>query len=511
MKNIKYLLLALFIFLATPGCKKFLNVEPIDALSGNNFWKSKTDVENFMNGIYYRLRDKVGGTQDFYNFNERSFFPMLEMRGNFINSNGFEGSQTVSNLVNNNMNAIYYGNGRFDYLAQQVMSWKVFYDIIAASNILILESDKVPSSSLSDTEKKQYKAQAVFMRNLSYLYICRLFGDAVYYTDAYHSKPLPRIDQVEVMDKCIADMAAYKNDLPVAYADASYKGFRPTQASADALMMHLNMWASAFTKNDKNVYYRNVLTLMADLDKYTAYKVLPITPANTKLIFKGNSVENLFGVLQSSNTGESFSRTAGYSFYFSHYPYAGNVTQTNSFLSYSSYNISLLFKPGQADNRKDIWFDNYDSGNGSFQFKKFANTFSTGSGSSSYVGSDDAAIIFRLPDAILLAAEAAAELDNDDLARSLANRITAAAGASPISIGGEFLKDLIFQERTKELIGEGQFYFDLVRTKKILNFKYTANAMSVSDYNAKAWTWPLYLSPEEKAANPFLVGNSFWN
>lgn len=511
MKNIKYLLLAVFIFLTAPGCKKFLNVTPIDALSGNNYWKSRQDVETFMNGIYGRLRNKIAGTPNLFNGDDRSFFPMLEMRDNWVTPINFEGGQTISNLVANNMRTIYDGSSRFDILAQQIMTWKDFYDIIAASNILIYESDKVPSSSLSDKDKKEYKAQAVFMRNLSYLYICRLFGDAVYYTEAYNSKPLPRTDQVEVMDKCIADMAAYKMDLPITYADNRHKGFRPTRASADALMMHLNMWAVAWTKGDKEKYYNNVLSLMDDLDTYTDYKVLPITIENTKLIFKGNSAENLFGVLQQANSGEAFSPPSGYSFYFSHYPYIGNSTKTSSFATYTKEYITFLFPQGSPDRRLDIWFDNYDSNSGDFQFKKFANIYSRGSGGTATVASDDGAIIFRLPDAILLAAEAAVEVGQEGKARDLVNRITEAAGASPINLGGVFLKDLIYRERVKELIGEGQYFFDLVRTKRVLNSKWARSPMSVSDLNAGAWTWPLFISDSEKTANPFLVGNNFWN
>ena len=56
MKNIKYLMLIMALLFITPGCKKFLNVTPIEALSGNNFWKTKADVEGFTNGIYLSLK-----------------------------------------------------------------------------------------------------------------------------------------------------------------------------------------------------------------------------------------------------------------------------------------------------------------------------------------------------------------------------------------------------------------------------------------------------------------------
>ena len=55
MKSRNTVLLTLLIAsftLASTGCKKFLNVTPVDNLSGNNYWKSEGDVEAYTAGIY---------------------------------------------------------------------------------------------------------------------------------------------------------------------------------------------------------------------------------------------------------------------------------------------------------------------------------------------------------------------------------------------------------------------------------------------------------------------------
>ncbi|WP_316749328.1 RagB/SusD family nutrient uptake outer membrane protein [Pedobacter gandavensis] len=493
MNNVKYLLLVAAMLFVMPGCKKFLNVTPIDAQSGNNFWKTKQDVEGFTIGIYTRLKGKIGGG---------AFMPALEMRGNFVT--GTAGAD-YNNLIANNLKLV--GGTAFS----NIQDWKTWYEVIANSNIMYEEIDRVPGTALSDIDRKRYKAEAVFLRNLSYLFICRLFGDAIYYTDAYHSTSLPRTAQLTVLKNCIADMTAAKDDLPIVNVDGSHVGLRPTRGSAIALLMHLNMWAAAWDKTDKKSYYTSVVDLARELATYTNYKLLPVTIENTKKIFKGRSPENLFGILQEFNYGETFNQAAGYSYFFSHYPYFGSTSTATSRMNYKKDYLTKVFPVGMPDARLTVWFENYDADNNTFQFKKFINNYATGSGSGVTINSDDSAIIFRLPDMILLAAQAAAELDNDEEAKEFANQVRLMAGAAVFTSTGDELKTDLYFERCRELIGEGQFFFDAVRTKRILDSKYSSNPISVTDFNAGAWTWPLAISSTERLANPYLVGNSFWN
>ncbi|MEN5088054.1 RagB/SusD family nutrient uptake outer membrane protein [Sphingobacterium faecium] len=504
-KKITYLLTASTLLLSMSSCEKFLNVTPIDALSGNNFWKTKKDVEGYTNGIYLKLKNKFGGTM---------LIPSLDMRGNYVKvveNLDSDGSGPVNSLISNNMTSVMNGSTTYHNRIKDNMNWKAWYDVIAASNILYYETGRLDAPGFSETDRRQYQAEAVFTRNLSYLFLCRMFGDVIYYTDAYNSKALPREDQVVVMKKCIADMQAVKDDLPIRQSSSNMIGVRPTRASAVALLMHLNMWAAAWDTQSKEGYYTAVLSLAEEMATYQDYSLLTISTENTKRIFKGRSAENLFGLLQDFNYGETFSDYANYSFFFSHYPYRGKEDKTKSFLTYDKKYIDKLFPESNADLRRSTWFENMSTESSAFQFKKFINTYSKGSGTNITMYSDDSAIIFRLPDALLLAAEAAAELNNEATAHRYLNQVRQAAGAPDILSTGLALKNDIFAERCRELIGEGHYYFDLVRTKRVIDTEFAKTVMSVGDFNRGAWTWPLIITAEERGANPNLTSNTFWN
>jgi hypothetical protein len=526
IKNILYTGCLVSMMFTLAGCKKFLNVTPIQAQSGNNYWKNREDVEKFTNGIYTILREKVGGRPSFFRYYDKMFFPAMEMRNNNLTINGnidavsSLGNPVIQNLIIGNMRGIANTNlsggvnvDKPDYPAavKNIMTWNEWYDIIANANILYKEVDNVPKNTISETDVARYKGEAVFLRNLAYMFICKLFGDAVHNLEAYSTSPLARMPQVEVLKKCIADMKANKDLLPVRYEDASLNGFRPTRGAAIALLMHLNMWASAWDNGDKNQYYTAVKSLAEELDTYSDYATLQINATNTKLIFKGRTTENLFGILQESNFGEGMAFNAVFSYFTAHVPLMGKQQRLTSFMYYDKTYIEKLFPSGVPDARQTTWFENYNVGSGAFQFKKFSNLQTFGSGTDTYIISDDSAIIFRLPDCYLLTAEAMAAMDDDGLARQYANRVRALAGAPEITSAGDLLDEEIYLERCRELIGEGQFYFDLVRTKRIFESKFTKNPMSVSQLNAGAWTWPLILSSDDKTANPYLVGNNYWN
>ena len=58
--NLLQLICAVALIIGISSCKKFLNVEPTDSLSGNNFWRDKNDAETFTREIYRLFRVGVG-------------------------------------------------------------------------------------------------------------------------------------------------------------------------------------------------------------------------------------------------------------------------------------------------------------------------------------------------------------------------------------------------------------------------------------------------------------------
>lgn len=505
MRKVIYTILAAVLLTGASGCKKFLNVTPIDALSGNNFWESRDDLESYMNGIYSKMRSKVAGGV---------LIPALDVRGNLVKVVGTidnSGNAVFNRLITSDMKPIMSGTSTYDNRMKDIMNWKGWYDVIQASNILYEEADNVPSSAISAKDRKHYKAEAVFMRNLSYLFLVKLYGDAIYYTEAYHNKSLARMPKLMVLNNAIADMSAVKDDLPIELNNAASVGYRASRGSAVALLIHLNMWAAAWDENEKKPYYEEVLKLVEELKTFSNHSLLPVTEENTKKMFKGNSKENLFGLLQDFNYEETFPDYANYSHFFSRYPYRGQTSKATSFMTYEKKYIEKVYPVSTNDDRRTTWFENYNTENDKFQFKKFINVYSIGAGSSMTIKNDDSAIIFRMSDAVLYGAEAAAELGEEALAHEWLNEVREAANAPSITSSGEKLKEDIYLERCRELIGEGHFYFDLVRTRRVINSEFSKAVMSVSDFNNGAWTWPLIFSSTELTANDKLTGNTFWN
>ena len=503
MKKYTIILFTLLTF-SNIGCKKFLNIVPTDALSGNNFWQTQNDVETFTNGLYSRFRAKVSA--GFMTVADLRSAPISTTDGNYgniLSNNDIRGLQALSSPTSgSNPVRTQWSIG---WTFRNMTQWKPFYDIIASADLLYKQIDEVPAGVLSEVEIKRYKAEAVFMRNLCYFFLVRLYGDVPYNTAAFTTNALPRMPMVKVLNNCIADMEAVKDDLPWTYTNPSMVGVRAMRGGAIALLMHINMWAAGFDiETNKIKYYTAVKQLGKEISSSTDYGLMPYNQEDNKRLFKGRTKESLFEVFQSFNNGEKFSTYANLSYVLSHYPYLGAQSFTTSRGYYVKNWMDKIYNDGEPDARKDLWFENRTINNNSFQFKKFSNIYVSGI----TVQNDDDLIIFRLSDAYLLTAEALSELGEDNDAKIYLNKVRQRANATSIGSGGEQLKEDIYYERVRELMGEGHYYYDLVRTKKICDTKYCVYPMAVTNFNNGAWTWPIDQSA--LIENPTMTLNNYW-
>lgn len=502
----KRLICALFVLLGTSvsltSCKKFLNVTPIDNLSGNNYWQTRSDVEAFTAGIYNQFRENTLESPYFATTGDLRCSPAMETPG--------LGRPYITNIATNNLRALIYSDDAYNkeyFHYERLTRWSGWYKMIQAANILYVQTENVPA--LSDADKKMYRAESVFLRNLAYFFLVRQFGDVPYYTNAYNQDPLPRMPMVEVLNKGIADLMAVKNDLPWTYDDPSLVGVRAMRGGADVLLMHMNMWAAGFDEKNKMSYYKAADELGADIMSSSDYGLLPLS--RTKEIFKGRTKESLFEVLRSLNYGEYSSGQYQYNTFTDmvlHYPHKPVKSITKSYIYYNSRFIEKIYPQNVVDGRVTAWFDpnTLYKTDGSWELLKFVNIFAA---EGEDVLPDDNLMVFRLADAILLRAEAQAELGDEAGARTSLNMIRDRASATQITAGGRDLKDAIWYERARELMGEGHHFYDLVRTKKVLDREYCYRPISVEAFKAGAWTWPI-----DKVAlqnNPYMKLNTYWN
>lgn len=500
MKNIRIKIIALLLIFSTSCGKDFLNVVPKENLSGNNYWKTQADVENFLTGIYKTFRSHTMS---------RIFFPATgDLRcapTNRTSATNGSDRDYISHLKNNNLNEA-LNPDKYQYFGfEGITRWDKFFEMVQKANIMLYEVENMEEGIMGATAKKQYMAEAVFLRNLAYFFMVRLYGDVPYYTEAYHKDAVGRTNMVKVLDMGIADMKEYYKDLPWTYDDPSKVAVRAMRGAAITLMMHMNMWAAGFTKEDKTPYYEEVARLGQEImdENKAAYELLPLE--RTKEIFQGRTKEGLFEIVQSFNYDERFHLSAPFSDYVLRFP---NKLTNTTYIYYDAKFMEKLYPFSAQDKRKEIWFDEYIyDETGKMQLLKFVNIYME---EGEDFNPDDNQIVFRYADPILLRAEALAELNRDEEARTVINIIRERAGATlATNEGGEDLKDFIWWERVRELMGESQFYYDLVRTGKVINTEYTAAAMSVSAFNNGGWTWPIH--PDALIDNDYMVLNNYWN
>lgn len=525
----------LIISITQYGCKDFLSIEPKDKLTGNNFYQSKDDVEATIWDMYGKLFDKytqtstAGATGEFRSGEVISAEQGGEARAGLSRIGGHkrlapnpQGSTDRQNIPASEVNDRFllevfdYSQDWSGYTFGALTNWDEYYDVIQAANLLVFKlAEGIPG--LSEADAGRYDAEARFIRSFCYFQMVRLYGDVVYYTESFQKDPLPRTDMVTVVKQCIADLKDYYKNLPVKFSDPSLKGVRATQGAAIGLLMNMNMWNAGFDVANQNSYYQETAALGQEIMDSNAFRLLPLTEWAT--VTKGRSDESLFELFRTlnynSNSDNPFEQANAYSPFgdaFIHFPYKQpEYTHRFSFAVFSEAYMRKLY-PDEGDLRLTIWFvAPFDQNPETFQLRKFAlNTFADANNPNLDLNPDNTYFIMRYPDAILLRAEALANLGQEAEAITVLNviRNRAQAPLYPNGSADGNLKDAIFLERSKELMGEGSRYFDLVRTKRILSREWTDNPLTQDKFNRRGWTWPI--SATALSNNPYITLNSYW-
>jgi len=490
--------------LSLMSCKDFLMVEPMDRLTGNNFYQSKEDVETNFANMYSMFFDKLNESWVIGAIGETRSGEVFASPG----ANSFSARQVVEALGRNDMLAVIDRSRPWDwYNLDRVTDWKRYYQVIQTANILI---DKLEEGipGLTAAEQQRYIAEATFLRCFTYFWMVRLYGDVVYYTDAYQAEALPREDMVSVLNKCIADLKPHKDNIPWTYADPALKGARASRGSIIALLMHMNMWNAGFDRSKREQYYTETANLGAELMASGAYRLYPLTEEGWATVMKGRSDESLFEFYRSINYADDNAPLAPFGDHFLRWPY--KFPRFNNQISHCYFIDTYMMRlhpEGVADKRRDFWYQDMLSNSGQFIAVKFAfNTYASGNEDRN---PDNTFMIFRYADAILLRAEALAELGRDAEAITVLDIIRdRAEAASYDGPGGQHLRDFIFMERARELLGEGHRYFDLIRTGRILSQQWARNPLNMDQFNRRAWTWPI--DPGARNNNPYMVLNEYW-
>src|SRR5699024_6955197 len=477
----------------TTSCKKFLYVKPIDQLTGNNFWEDRDDAEAAIHGAYRLLLNKITFSTL---YNDGDF---RAGGWNWFNKRNFQ-MLSENKMLSPDLN--YQDN-----TADPAYSWVDFYRTIAVANLCVDRIPEIEDPSLSTSTKKSLVAEAKFIRAFTYFYMVRLYGDVPLQFDAYNQEKKERTNMITVLDTCIQDLKKSEHNLPINYQDPTNRAVRATRGAALTLMANMYMWKAGFDEENQKNCWEQTVKLSQQVMDLGVYELLPYSSfEDIQTIFKGRSKEGIFELSLSANYGVS-SHTL-ISQWTMHEPYihVGLYGGFGSEITPKEEMLDKLFPPGVPDKRFEYWFDDpYSTENPqSAMFLKFASVEDAQSRDF-----DANYIFFRYAGLLLLRAEAMAKLNKPNEAIALLNEIRKRAGTPDYSGGGgQDLKDAIFMERRKELIGEGWLWYDLVRTKRVLDPNETTNNLSEDDFERGAWTWPIPSSAIND--NPHLKQTLYW-
>ena len=562
------------------GCSDFLEIKPQNEIILEDFWNEKADVDAIIAGCYSGLQ-------------EEGVIKRMMVWGEFRSDNIGPGSNVQSDgnlekLLKENIDA-----------KNSYTSWKDFYTVINRCNTVIKYAPGVAANDPAYTESELQAniAEMVALRSLSYFYLIRAFRDVPFSREAYidddQTMDLPATKFNDVLDSLIYDLEGVKNTAVKRYpvTKEMYQTGRITQDAIHALLCELYLWKKDYQKcveyadlvieSKKAIYEENrkkrttSSSLQSTSDVEDRFNGFPLVSNSTSTNYFGDAYTTVFGS-DRSNIDEK-NQEIIFQLVFSDDPqgtgmpangaansFYGNSQSTTGLVAPSDYIYSQIEASGQdrkvfADKNKmfdsRIYSNCLYRGSSSSNSNKSINKYTTStidiyaagttpeaSYGSKYSQNQNGSnwIIYRLPDIMLLKAEALTQMmregsdtETSEYNKSLLDRAFTLVNAinkrslcqtqltdtlvrTNYSSKGD-MENLVLQERQRELMFEGKRWFDLVRvsqrtgnTQTLASAalqKATTGAGLISNHLAKmdAIYWPYNL--DEMKVNLNLVQN----
>lgn len=476
MKLNKYIHILLAVALLSPAtsCDDFLDVEPANTQTTENFYKTEAQFEQALVGLYGVLKVVPKYLLTMSEFRSDNIWIETDVKQNdyvdvaVFNSNGL----LTDNLVSD--------------------CWSEYFTIVASANTFL---DKIEAIEFNDEKvKRQYTAEARFIRAYAYFDLVRFFGRVPASTSALSTEQAFNLKQSEAIevynDIIVPDLEYAIENLAETAADFQGKerSERISNIAARAMLGKVYLTMAGFPhyvdgmKNKAQTLFKEVLDYADSTGKYWAktadeWDHMWIHENDNKYylfelqyIAEANQGNPMVTLSLSSNPGTEW---------------CGDklITGTKVYVGYD-----LLSYMVQKDTLTNIYFDKRAAG--TVNIKETVDedgNIVTSEGNTFYVKffenkikranlgySDmDATIVdrtywpqnyplLRLEDIMLLYAECAG---NTEEGRKQVNKIRERAGVAPIAdnLTEEEYQKAVADERRYELCQEGHRWFDLVR------------------------------------------------
>ena len=294
------LLFIVYCLLSFVACNDFLTIYPTDRIVGEDFWKTKADVDQMVDGCYLSM---LNG----------------EVQSRAIIWGAYRSDELVkrddyTDLTLDNINAVNL------LPTMGYCSWESLYKVINNCNVVLNHAADVMTVDPEFTEGdyQVVRAQMLALRSLCHFYLVRAFRDVPYMSHSVENdneiEPVPQLPPAEVLEYCLDDLQEARRFIMKSggYGQNDWRnwGYITTDA-VDAIMADIYLWRAAMTHNNadyekvielvdrvveaKDAYYQKYNTEVVGTGKKDLYHLYDGEEAQSKIFHfsNGNSRESI--------------------------------------------------------------------------------------------------------------------------------------------------------------------------------------------------------------------------
>jgi starch-binding outer membrane protein, SusD/RagB family len=505
MKNGIIAVFSISLLLFTASCSDWLDQQPIDTVTEDQAWTTGDDAEGAVAKAFTIFRRALAGLT-------KEDTPSTTRNGAW-GDYYFWGDARCGDWItpsdDGDWEACFQNKLISRSELQPLNNWRLYYRAIEQCNLVL---EKVPdiTEDLTTDRKNQLLAEARFLRAMSHFYAARIWGDVPINLTARNVEALGRSPRDSVMTMVVSELEESLPDLPWTYDGMTRKKYvsRGTKGAALALQADAYMWLGEYQKASDDIQK------IIDSD---VFELVPISDFR-EMFDNGNSNEIVFQMYYDADEGEYSGYYGTILTYYLTNPY---TSRSNLSLAVARSKILEIFPDYDADGsdlRVPQFFQSIDFSTSSSELRSiYSDPLANGEEQimfAKYRKDKDRSYdkiacpitVYRYAGLLLLKAEADARLGN--LADALANinLVRARAGVSDVaSEDQETVVEYALQERRRELIGEFQRCYDLVRLGRLHEFN---SYISEEDEEEGAGFFPV--DDEAFENNPNMEQTTYW-
>ena len=449
----RYSLLFIITIIFLSSCSNFLDESDQSNFTEDNYFTKPEHAESIINAIYQDLM--LGGVGGDYGGNP---YFMTDFQ------TGLAGTKVGQNTHINNIRLL-ANNADNGYSKSW---WNTCYRAIANANLAI---EKIPGITMNTELKKQYLGEAHFLRAYNYFNLVRIFGNIpliLTSIDASSPELYPKQEKIEAIYTTIVSDLKEAENSNLIWVD---KTGHATMATVKAVLAEVYLTMAGSPLNKGAEYYKMAADKAKEIIDSGNYYLFP-SYNDLHSIEKENTGENIFmiqyqaGIIENPFQSVYLPYNLDVSFYSTE---TGSVYALNEFIG--------SYEPGDKRIKNgEFYYIKYTSNKnrkdtinfGAYYIYKFFDTdanLNTAKSSLNYP-------LIRYAQVLLTFAEAQNEIDNttSNEAYLCLNKIRKRANLIDLSgLTKDEFRKAVWKERYHELAFENKIWFDMARTRKVLN------------------------------------------